>query len=177
MEADALKEAGVEVAVCGEGMVAAALFTEKIIRSRKPERLIMCGIAGAYNKGLSVGESVIVRSETIADLGAMRDGVFKPLFVSTYHCPLPAIEVGFRTATSNSVNVSGLLDGGADIENMEGAGFFAACMERGAGFIELRTISNYVSDKRDDWNIPLALRNMRRDLKILVDALGNYPNG
>ena len=43
------------------------------------------------------------------------------------------------------------------VENMEGAALFALAEAEGVPCGEIRAISNYVGEERDEWDIPLAL--------------------
>ena len=50
---------------------------------------------------------------------------------------------------------------GADIETMEGAAFFYACLMSGTPCVQIRGISNYIEPRNlSKWNIPLAVKNM-----------------
>ena len=49
-----------DIRICGVGAVECALAMAKIIEERKPEAVVLCGIAGAYDKSLKVGDVVTV---------------------------------------------------------------------------------------------------------------------
>jgi futalosine hydrolase len=55
---------------------------------------------------------------------------------------------------------------------MEGAAFFAGCIDFEADYIQIRAISNYV-EKRDKskWNLPLAIQNLNNELIQLITQL------
>lgn len=58
----------------------------------------------------------------------------------------------------------------ADVESMEGAAFFEACLRRGVPFAEIRAVSNAVGETdRSRWDIPLALRQLETVLTRLKD--------
>jgi futalosine hydrolase len=47
------------------------------------------------------------------------------------------------------------------VESMEGAAFFYACLFEGITCSQIRTISNKVEKRnRDSWDIPLAVKNL-----------------
>jgi len=47
------------------------------------------------------------------------------------------------------------------VESMEGAAFFYACLLEGITCSQIRTISNKVEKRnKDNWNIPLAVKNL-----------------
>ena len=57
---------------------------------------------------------------------------------------------------------------GADVESMEGAAFFEACLAAGIPFAEIRSISNRVGEAdRSRWDIPLALAKLQEALTVL----------
>lgn len=58
----------------------------------------------------------------------------------------------------------------ADVESMEGAAFFEACLRHGVPFAEIRAISNFVGETdRSRWDIPLALQRLETALIRLKD--------
>ena len=138
--------ADLETAICGVGAVEAALSMVKIIEEHKPEAVVLCGIAGAYDKTLKVGDVVSVVAENTASLPA----VYRKSYLATLKLPLPEV-------TSNTVMAVGAEDMGAQVENMEGAAVFAVCAAYGVLCAEIRAISNYTTDSREQWNIPAAL--------------------
>ena len=169
---------GAGIVTGGVGMAETAITVARLLRREPlPEMLILAGIAGTYGDSVGTGESVLVCCERTADLGSLRDGTFEPLFVKEYLCPFAGEYSMFRSVKSNTVSTAGspfadprkLPDAcRAEIENMEGAPFFALCLDAGVRFLELRTVSNRVGDPRSEWNIPLATQNLARDLKILL---------
>jgi futalosine hydrolase len=57
----------------------------------------------------------------------------------------------------------------ADIETMEGAAFFYACLSAGQPFVQIRSLSNYVEPRdRSKWNIPLAVETLNAKLIELI---------
>ncbi|MFO7878658.1 MAG: hypothetical protein R6V52_01295, partial [Bacteroidales bacterium] len=70
-------------------------------------------------------------------------------------------ETGLPNVSSNTVNVNNLrLEGmpSADIENMEGAGFFMLAKEEKIPYLEIRAISNPVSERDvNKWETGIAL--------------------
>ena len=138
--------ADLETAICGVGAVEAALSMAKIIEEHKPKAVVLCGIAGAYDKTLKVGDVVSVVAENTASLPA----VYRKSYLATLKLPL--LEV-----TSNTVMAVGAEAAGAQVENMEGAAIFALCNHYGIKCAQIRAISNYTDDVRSAWDIPTAL--------------------
>jgi futalosine hydrolase len=62
----------------------------------------------------------------------------------------------------------------ADLESMEGAAFFYACLSDGVPFAEIRSVSNYVAERdKSHWNVPLAIQNLDKTLDLLLKELAN----
>jgi len=175
----------VRVIVGGVGMAAIAASLARLLRDAQPRMVILAGIAGAYpDCGLSAGDVVLVATERIADLGAMRGERFEPLYQQVYHCPHVAAFPALRAVAANTVNCAAAAHSApsgplpatsgpvpAELENMEGAAFFAVCIELGVPFLELRAISNVVSDPPAMWNVPLATKNLAAALETLLGRI------
>ena len=79
--------ADLDIAICGVGVVECALSMAKIMETLRPEAVILCGIAGAYDKGLKVGDVVSVVAENTASLPAIyRKTYAASLFMTKSHC-------------------------------------------------------------------------------------------
>lgn len=65
---------------------------------------------------------------------------------------------GLRTAVSNSVARSGAAPAGAEVENMEGAAFFAVAAALGVPAAEVRAVSNRVGEPFGVWRVGRCLR-------------------
>jgi adenosylhomocysteine nucleosidase/futalosine hydrolase len=117
------------------GLTAAACATSKLIHERRPDVLIMAGIAGVYpGSRFQIGDTVLVASEREADLGFFTAAGFRHLSkldlemdfeVNTVlHCPHLPTDPPLPLAHSNSMNAAiapFVETEGVDVENMEGA--------------------------------------------------------
>lgn len=177
-----------ETVKAGVGLAECAARTAGIIKNRKPDLIILAGFAGAYpDRGISKGETVLVERENSSDLGSCNGTEFRPLPKSGldpaynfYDCPGPVPDL-FRKVVSNSVNIAALgrkndllMDG--EIENMEGAAFFAVCRSMYVPFLELRTISNIVGDRPEEWLMGEASEILSDSLATLLDNLSTENN-
>ncbi len=148
---------GVQTAVCGVGAVDAAVGVIEILERYKPTAVVLCGIAGAYDKTLKVGDVVSVVTEQTATL--------PPVYINKYHAtlslPLPEV-------VSNTVMAVGAEPCGAKVENMEGAAVFTLCHHYGVPCAEIRAISNYVDDAREQWDIPTALASLAKTIQAIL---------
>lgn len=151
-----------DVRICGVGMAAAAAFTAALLAREQPNRVLLCGIAGAYGRTLRCGEVVAVCSEQVAGL----PGKYADRYTGT---PLPE---WLPTVVSNTVSRPGEHPDGALIENMEGAAVMAVCRALGVSCSELRAVSNYVGEPLERWHIPAALENLAAAVGRLLDEKG-----
>lgn len=148
--------ADLQIAICGVGLVETAVSVAEIIAQKRPSQVVLCGIAGAYNTRLAIGEVVCVSEERTQTLPT----VYRKSYSSTLELPLKAV-------VSNSVMSVGAAAEGADIENMEGAALFAVCEKYNIPCAQIRAISNYTTDSRESWNIPLALERLTESIDKL----------
>ena len=164
-----------EIVVTGIGPHRCATATVEAILCGRYDRLILSGIAGAYpGCGLSTGDVVFVESERCAGLGSWSEGAFAPKFAETYRCPYIPENLSLRSVRSNSAEAAcaPYIDrNGVQIENMEGAAFFHACLRHGMPFAELRAISNIVGEPFGAWRIPQATEALADALERLLIIL------
>lgn len=187
----------VNISVTGVGLVATAFYLSVELSQNRYDLVLQLGIAGAFlGKNLALGEVVQVVSERFGDLGVeeadggftdvhqlglVQSGVFP--FAETgemYH--KEAAEFLFlRRVKGLSVNkVHGSQRSIAaivqkydpDVESMEGASFFYACLLYDVTFLQIRAISNYVEPRnREAWNLPLAIENLNKTALELLACL------
>lgn len=173
-----------DIIISGVGMAeTAAAVTKVIVNGKKPDLLILAGIAGAYPaSGLKAGDCVIVASERVCDLGAIRDEGFKPLYQKEYICPsakglnrLPQT-AGATVSTGGSEHMNNSDENGfrvCGVENMEGAAFFAVCEAAEIPFIEVRAVSNLTTDSRKDWKLEEAVNALADGVEKVINELKN----
>ncbi len=142
-----------DVAICGVGMAECGAMLGKSIMMTTPQMVILAGVAGAYGRNLAVGDVVEVIEERVA---YMPERFAKPYKNKNV--------LGLRSVIGNTVCQVASDDNGADIENMEGAAFFATCLITGKKFAEVRAISNFVGEPFEQWDMKLANENLTRTL-------------
>lgn len=178
---------GVRIETCGVGMAETAATVVRLMsarRCRKPDLLVLAGIAGAYpESGLNAGDCVVVGSERVADQGAMRDGRFTPLYVKEYSSPLAEELTSLPRVAGCTVNVAanafgdfrGVMGEGhfaaGTVESMEGAAFFAVCESAGVPFLEVRAVSNMTTDSRAEWRMDLAVDVLAEGVLKVINEL------
>src|SRR5687768_12313562 len=74
------KNYSVEILITGIGLVSATYHLTKAVSKKKPEMLIMAGIAGAFDPSIKMGEVRSVRHEMLGDMGVEELGKFNSLF-------------------------------------------------------------------------------------------------
>lgn len=151
MEASKIKalRPDLDIRICGIGAVECATEVARILHAEH-RALLLCGIAGAYDKGLQKGDVVSVTEERFAYLSSGYDRSYLATMV---------VE-GLPMVRSNTVSHCSQESRGAEIENMEGAALFALAQAEGVRCGEIRAISNYVGEERESWDIELALERL-----------------
>jgi uncharacterized membrane protein YbaN (DUF454 family)/nucleoside phosphorylase len=168
---------GINLFITGIGMANTAAATAAILSAGKPDVIILAGIAGAYPRsGLRIGDCVAVGCESIADMGAEREDGFEPFesqeYSSVYACEQKSLTITAASTVNTACSVYGSRGGDSQLENMEGAAFYAVCGAMGAHrFIEIRAISNITSDTRDAWEIDTAAKALAEGVKKIIDEI------
>lgn len=167
-----------DILVTGVGMTATAYALGKYL-SASYQLVLNLGIAGAFDRSLSLGEVVNVTSDGFPELGAEDKTNFLTIEElgfgkSSYsNSPLPFSQLEtLRSVNGITVNtVHGNQDSidrlskrlQPDVESMEGAALFYACEQSGHHCVQVRSISNYVEERnRSNWNIGLAVKNLNK---------------
>ncbi len=160
------------VAAGGVGPVAAAVATSRLLSLISPRVVISAGIAGGFSGRATIGEVVVAKTSTFADLGAGTDAGFLDLAglglsggapLSAEALSLPGARVGtiltVATMTGTDARAFALAAAHPDAvaEAMEGYGVAWAATEHGVPWAEVRTVSNLIG-RRDPstWNFPAA---------------------
>jgi len=74
---------------------------------RSPHLFVLAGVAGVYGDALAVGDTVVVATETVADLGRREaDGAFTPMFQKTYRATFTPDRLPACVAAARGVTVS-----------------------------------------------------------------------
>ena len=183
----------VDVLVTGIGAVFTTYLLSRKLSEKEYDLVINAGIAGSFNPDLNIGDTVYVESDQFADLGIEHKDEFYTVFEKGF---LPKNQFPFKNAllenpydfdfdlkkvSAITVNTTHGCKKNidlfknkfkADIETMEGAGFFYVCLNEGVKFLQIKSISNYV-EERDEakWNIPLAIKNLNQQLLEIIDVI------
>ena len=176
----------IDVLIPGVGMTCTAYWMGKTLSSNLYDVAINLGIAGSFDDSLEIGTTVNVVTDKISKLGAEDGESFLSLvdmdlivdedyilnqgeMINTIPLVNPVINelenvTGLTVNTahgddSSILKIKSLFN--PQVESMEGAAFFYACLFEGITCTQIRTISNKVERRnRDNWNIPLAVKNL-----------------
>lgn len=190
-----IKEKNLDCLITGIGNTVTVFKLTEQLNRKKYDLIIDIGIAGSFKKELAIGTVVQVLSETIGDLGFESKDSFIPISKSpiganqqnsfqnpnqfTYLQHLKSVDsISVNSSSGNTKTINERLKHfNADIENMEGAGVFYVCTEKDIPFIEIRSISNYIEERNpQNWNIPLALENLKIEVTNIINHLSSNPN-
>lgn len=177
------------VLITGVGMVNTAYYMGRYFLSAF-NYTINAGICGAFTKTIKIGEVVNVTEDIISEMGAEDDNefikygdlnlggtnvytnrVFDKIDDFDKLRKVKAITVNKVHGNEESINKAVQLFA-ADVESMEGAGFFRGCEHLPGNNYQIRSVSNYV-EKRDksQWDIPLAITNLNELIIKAVEDL------
>lgn len=184
----------VEVVFTGVGLTATAFaLGHRFGAGELPQLAIQAGVGGAIDRALSLGEVVRISSEVFGDLGAEDgDGNFLSLAdiglppgppfndkgtlmpETAAHLPFPAVAgmtVNQVSGSQATITKRTARFPDVQVESMEGAAFFYACMQAGVEPLQLRAISNYVEPRnRDAWRMGEAITALNEALEKILGA-------
>lgn len=163
MEAQPFKELcpDADIVIIGVGMAAAAASSAYAIAERKPDRVVLCGIAGAMGDDVAVGTVVEVLRDRVAGL--------PKAFDKEYISPARTLRLSVHSLTVSRTGEGAPYaeQGCPTIEQMEGAAVAAVAEAFGVEYMHLRAISNRVSDDRKAWRIGEAIQALGKELSQL----------
>lgn len=184
----------IDFLVTGVGQMLTAYHTGIALLQNEYQLAINAGICGSFRRDWELGKVLNIVSEQFGDLGIEEaNGDFKDMFELSFlerekhpfqnaKLENPSKSFSFLTnAKSLSVNkvhgfepsierIKKLYD--CDIENMEGIGFFYACLLRDIPFLEIRSVSNYVEKRnRENWDISLAIKNLNQTILEIIAGI------
>ena len=169
-------------------MLNTAFCLGRVLAQNKPDLLIHFGIAGAFNPNFKPGSVVEIKEEHFWKLGAedkndflsledlgfsLMDSFEQPVYSSLMN-PAPSnFDVPrVKGITSNTVHGNEksireiILSQNPDVETMESAAFFQACLLEKVPFWAFRGISNFVEPRnRDGWKLQEAAKNVQEFVK------------
>ena len=184
----------VDILITGMGMTPMAYYLGKQLPGSNYDVVINAGICGSFSDALPIGKVVNVTEESFCELGAEDNDQFLSLFelglMDPDEPPFRSGKLLNNSTPKGSVlrkldRVKGITASTIhghpetirkirelfhpDVESMEGAAFFYACLTSSVPFHQVRSISNFVEERdKSKWDIPLALANLNKALFDIV---------
>ena len=173
-----LRDKFVKVLITGPGITFTAFALGKFFARNSVDYALNVGIAGSFREEWALGSVVQVVEDRFGDFGVENaDGSFANIFqldwMESSQFPFHEGALGTdarlqnlpmaRGFTVNKVHgaeasIATLPKAQVDVESMEGAAFFYACLTEGIPCLQLRSISNYVEVRnKANWEIALAI--------------------
>jgi futalosine hydrolase len=168
-----------DILITGVGMTATAYALGKTL-SADYQLVLNLGIAGSFDRNISLGTVVQVMEDEFSELGAQdRDsfislsdlGFGKTTYERSFTEPHPLLNTlpQVRGITVNQVHGNrAAIDAVVNrlhpaTESMEGAAVFYACEQAALPCLQIRAISNYVEERnKESWKIGLAINNLNQ---------------
>ena len=154
--------------VCGVGPVEAAAATARRLAVEAPSAVLHIGVAGA--RGITPGGIVIGSESVYCDIAAEIPVVDRLLPDERL---LTALRGAVPEALVLPIGTSASVGGAGDVrvEGMEGFGVLRACALAGVPAIEVRAVSNEISEgDRSRWRIGRALEALGAALPRMLEA-------
>lgn len=185
----------IDVLITGIGLTATTYSLMRQLRLKKPDIIIQAGVGGGFDTSIPLGHVVVVKQEAIADQSVIELNQLKTLFdlklvpqdqypfkkgwlinnsevlkktklkkvkgVSVNEITTSKQKVKFYTETFSPV-----------VESMEGAALHFVCLMEKIPFIQIRAISNYITERnKKNWNMKESITNLNKELIKLLNKL------
>ncbi len=185
----------VEILITGVGVPATMYHLQKKLQQTEYDLVIQAGIAGTFRHDIELGEVLLVKQDTFADIGMEEQKNFKTIFNGGFadkdsfpfnngwlintssHFQLSSL----RQATAITVNKvsdsmlqkqQAILHFSPGIESMEGAALHYVCLQEKIAFLQIRSISNEVGERnKSRWKVKEAVELLNKELAGLVNTL------
>ncbi len=188
-------EVTIDFLITGVGLPLAAFHLGRQLAANRYQLAVQLGVGGAYDRALPLGSLAQMASEQFADLGVEEaDGRFTtaldmgltesdkwPFREGRLWQSDPPFSERFPSVHGLSVNcVSGTAATiaqrrqrfpDAQVETMEGAAFFYACLLSQQPMLQIRALSNYVEPRqRANWRLAEAIETLNAFAVGMVEA-------
>jgi futalosine hydrolase len=188
----------IDILITGIGLTAATYHLAKQINLKRPDLVIQAGVAGCFTKQIPLGSVVVVKKEAIADQSVIELEKLKTLFdlelvpqdqfpftngwlennnnnllESTKLKKVKAVSVNEITTSEQKVKFYQEAFRPV-IESMEGAALHYTCLMEKIPFIQLRSISNYITERdKKKWDMKTSIANLNKELINLLSSINN----
>lgn len=173
-----------DILITGIGMINACFELTTYLKKNLPDLIINIGVAGSFNKDISLGQVLEVSNDCFSEIGVQNKNRFLNLneigfdVITNFKYPEETKLVQANGITVNTVHgekksineVFNRLN--PDVESMEGAAFMMVSQKCNIRFIQIRAISNYVEERnKENWDLDLAIRNLNIELRNIINNL------
>ncbi|PCJ83146.1 MAG: futalosine hydrolase [Flavobacteriales bacterium] len=188
----------IDVLITGVGMTATAFWLGKMLSDRY-DVVLNLGVCGSFRREIGIGEVVNVVSDLFSDLGTENGEEFLDVFemdlidenefpfnngkltndfkndvsnsLKTVHGITVNTVHGNEKSIKKTIDLLAKSECMPDVESMEGAAFFYACMSEGIPCLQIRAVSNYVERRnKENWNIPLAIEALNEKVLEIINS-------
>ena len=186
----------VDILISGIGLTASTYHLNKQLALKKYDTVIQAGVAGSFDRKISLGTVVAVKQDTIADQSVIELQKLKTLFdlrlVPQDQYPYkrgwlinPNKEILKKTKLKivKGISVNQISTSKKMIkfyrnafdpvtESMEGAALHYVCLMENIPFLQIRSISNYIGERnKKKWDMMDSIVNLN---KALIKTINNY---
>jgi len=182
----------VEVVITGVGLMTSTYALTKAAAIHHPDLMIQAGIAGTLATTMPLAEVVVVRNETIGDLGVNESAGFQSLFdlklLSANLTPWKDGRLTNEYELLDKLNLK-VVDGitvneistnaqtiayyqnqlKAEIETMEGAALHYVGLMEKIPFLQVRSLSNFIGERdKSKWEMKKSISHLNKELQNLL---------
>jgi nucleoside phosphorylase len=163
---------------CGVGPVEAAIATTAAIAAHRPDAIVHVGIAGGRCRRALAPASIVIgtdaRYEDLRVPAEWAPAVVAPdarLLAQMQRALPQALTLSIGTSARVGGTLGGPLEGGVDVEAMEGFAVLRAAQRLGVPAIEVRAIANEIEESdRARWHVEAAFAAITDVTPTLVEA-------
>lgn len=185
----------VEILITGVGVPATMYYLQNKLQQKTYDLVIQAGIAGTFHQNIELGEVVLVKQDTFADIGMEEQGNFKTIFDAGFadkdafpfsngwlvnsnnhfqHSILRQVNAITVNKVSDSMlqKQQAILHFSPAIESMEGSALHFVCLQENIPFIQIRCVSNIVGERdKSRWKIKEAIEHLNKEIAGLVNTM------
>lgn len=182
-----------DVLITGIGLTATTYHLTRYLSLKRPGLIIQAGVGGCFDRTIPLGTVLAVKKETIADQSVIEQKELKTMFdlklVPENQFPFQKgwlvnksevlKQVQLKKVTGVTVNEITTSRSKVQlyethfspvVESMEGAALHYVALMEQIPFLQLRAVSNYITERnKQRWNMKAAINNLNTELiKILA---------
>jgi futalosine hydrolase len=194
-----LKQMPLDILITGPGMVPTAFYLGKLRGLQQYSLVLNAGIAGSFNAAMRIKDVVQVTSDCFPELGCVKEEKLEPMYgmsmAEAYRLPCidqyniirntlnPALNALNALPQAKGITVNAVTgkpwesfpqqaNYAPDVETMEGAAFFFACLSLGVACVQIRAISNRIAPPTPEaWDFKGAVDALHEVLLTIFDEL------